>query len=108
MYEVVKDALKVAQKADNIELVQKLFDIQKQALDMQEKQQALNQTINELTSEISELKEAKKYVFAEGRNYLIDPGTPTRKLCPFCTQKHRIAVPLDRGRNCQQCKCHYN
>lgn len=49
LYEGIKDAVGLAQKADNIELYQKLIDLSKQALDMQEE-------INQLKSENRTLK----------------------------------------------------
>lgn len=57
--EAAKDALKVAQKADNIELVQKLLDVQKMALDMQEKMQEQQNKIIELQKENEILSETK-------------------------------------------------
>ena len=42
-YDGIKDAIKVAQKVDNIELYQKLLDIGAQALDMQEELRRLKE-----------------------------------------------------------------
>ena len=103
LYEAAKDALTVAQKADNIELVQKLLDVQKMALDMQEKQQEQHQKIIGLEKEIESLKDASKYTFAKDGNWIVDPKYPERKLCPLCTKKHGTPVPLD-GSYCRQCK----
>lgn len=50
LYDGIKDVAKVVQKADNIELYQKLLDLSSQALDMQN-------TINLLTEENRRLKE---------------------------------------------------
>ncbi len=49
LYEGIKDVAKVLQKADNIELYQKLIELSSQALDMQAK-------ITELTTENAGLK----------------------------------------------------
>ena len=43
LYEFIKDAIKVAQKADNIELYQKLLDIGAQALEMQDELRRLTE-----------------------------------------------------------------
>ena len=41
LYEGIKDAAKIVQKADNIELYQKLLDLSSQALDLQAQIQKL-------------------------------------------------------------------
>lgn len=107
VYEAAKDALKVAQKADNIELVQKLLDVQKMALDMQEKMQEQQNKIIELQKENEILSETKKYVLAPGKTCLIDPEHPERPLCPVCTMKLKTPAPLNAGVYCPQCKGYY-
>jgi hypothetical protein len=109
LYEAAKDALKVAQKADNVELIQKLLDVQQMALDMQEKQLKLNSRIIDLEKENAALQEAKKFVFAKGRTYMIDPEEPERTLCPVCTMENKFAFPLIQDNNwCSACKRHYS
>ena len=49
LYEGIKDAAKIVQKADNIELYQKLLDLSSQALDLQAQ-------IQKLTGKIASLK----------------------------------------------------
>lgn len=107
LYDAAKDAVKLAQKADNIELIQKLLDVQQQALDMQEKQQSLQSRIGVLEKQNDELKSSKKFVFASGRNYLVDPEDPSRRLCPFCTPKNHVAIPIGTNGYCSQCKGSY-
>ncbi|MDO8265672.1 MAG: hypothetical protein Q7T41_01865 [Candidatus Saccharibacteria bacterium] len=107
VYEAAKDALKIAQKADNAELVQKILDVQEQALNMQEKQINYLKTIDDLERKIKSLEEQKKFTFPEGSNYLVDPDSPERKLCPICTKTKNTAVPLD-GYYCRQCKGEYS
>jgi hypothetical protein len=104
LYEAAKDALKVAQQLDNIELVQRLLDVQKMALDMQEKQQQDNATITSLETEIQDLKAIKKLQFADGHKHLIDPVAPDRPLCPVCSPKNKTPVPLNSIHQCSQCK----
>lgn len=106
LYDAAKDALKLAQKLDNSELVQKILDVQSQALDMQEKQFEYVKQISSLQEENNRLKELKKFELAQGRNYLIDPDKPSRELCPLCTKKYGTEVPLN-GYYCGQCKGHY-
>ena len=52
VYEAFKDVIKLAQKADNIELYRQLIDLSAQALDMQEE-------IARLKEENSQLKKGK-------------------------------------------------
>lgn len=106
LYDAAKDALKVAQSIDNVELVQKLLDVQKQALDMQEKQQHQHQKIVKLENELEKTRENKRYIFEEGKNWYIDPEKPDRKLCPVCTNKLMNPVPL-KNKYCYQCKASY-
>lgn len=106
LYDAAKDALKIAQQADNVELVHKIIDVQTQALDMQEKQLKQNQEISDLKKQIEQMGRMKNYEFATDRNYLIDPDDPNRRFCPYCTRKHNLPVPLN-GVYCAQCKGHY-
>lgn len=107
LYDAAKDALKLAQKADNAELVQKILDVQSQALDMQKKQFEYVKQISNLEEENKKLKELKKFDFAENKNYFIDPDFPDRKLCPLCTKKFQTPIPLE-GYYCRQCKGEYS
>jgi hypothetical protein len=93
LYDAAKDALKVAQKADNIELIEKLLDVQKQALDMQEKQQEQNAKISQLQAENESLKKRKQYKYDEGHTWMIDPANPTVKLCPVCINRDGFENP---------------
>lgn len=104
VYDMVKDAAKLAQKADNIELVQKLLDVQNASLEMQERHVKLLEKNTALESEISKLKEMKKLVFPEGEKYLIDPDAPDRPLCPVCTRKFGYEVPMYSESHCANCK----
>ena len=108
LYDAAKDAIKLAQKIDNVELVQQLLDVQQQALDMQEKQQVQQSKITVLEKENEDLKSLKKFIFADNKTYLIDPDQPARKLCPVCTPKLRTAVPIVSGGYCAQCKGVYH
>lgn len=108
LYEVVKDAAKLAQKADNTELIQKLLDAQNMALEMQEKQLVYTSKITSLEQEISLLKEMKKLVFAPGKKYLIDPSHPERPLCPVCTRKYGYEVPMYNRSHCDVCKSSFS
>ena len=53
IYEGFKDAISIAQKADNVDLYKRLLDLSAQALDMQEE-------IRQLKAENAELKKAQE------------------------------------------------
>jgi hypothetical protein len=48
VYEALKDALKLAQKANNMEIQRALMDVQQQALDLQEENRKLRAHVDEL------------------------------------------------------------
>lgn len=97
LYDAAKDAVKIAQKADNAELVKKLLDVQQQALDMQEKQFELNKKVEDQGKIITDLKTSKKYVYEAGHNWMIDPKNPEIKLCPVCLNRDSFENPLERA-----------
>ena len=51
IYEGLKDAINIAQKADNIDLYRKLLDLSKEALDLQEENARLRQELSTLKDE---------------------------------------------------------
>jgi len=108
LYDAAKDALKIAQKADNIDLIQKLLDVQESALDMQAKQQELQAKLAKAEGEIASLKTLAKFKLMDGHTYMIDQDSPQRSLCPVCTMKNGFAVPLLQGSNwCAACSRNY-
>ena len=108
-YEAAKDALTLAQKADNIELVQKLMDVQSAALDMQHQLQIKDEEIFKLRQDIKKLQDRKKYVYEEGHKWLIDVKRPDIKFCPTCMNRDDFESPLgtpshNNHRYCGNCK----
>lgn len=103
LYQATKDAIMIAQKAGNIDLTQKLLDVQKMALDMQEKQQQMKGEIDTLQDRIKGLEALKNLQFAESQNYLINPDHPDRPLCPICTKKLNTEVPMYNESHCTNC-----
>jgi hypothetical protein len=85
---------------DLINLQQTMFALQTDQMKL------LDENAN-LKAEISRLSESKKFVFAPGKDYLIDPVEPSRKLCPVCTPKNRVAIPILSNGYCSQCKGQY-
>src|SRR5690606_14990835 len=58
LYEALKDAVSVAQKADNIEIMRALFEAQKQALDVLDLLREKDDIIRALEKEVDRLKES--------------------------------------------------
>ena len=109
LYEAAKDALSLAQKADNIELVQKIMDVQREVLEMQHQLQLKNEEALSLKEELKSARERKKYVYEEEHKWLVNPENPGLKLCPTCMNRDNFESPLgsadDYGhRYCGNCK----
>lgn len=104
-YDLLKDAAKAAQKADNIELYQYIMDAQQAVLDLQEKQQNLQSKIVDLEKQNEKLKAKSNYVYEQGHDWMIDPGNPDMRLCPVCLNRDGFENPLppDRGDGCRYC-----
>lgn len=51
IYDMVKDAISIAQKADNIDLIRKLLNVGQMALDLQNENMELKKQIDELVAE---------------------------------------------------------
>lgn len=81
LYDGIKDVAKVVQKADNIELYQKLIDLSAQALDMQN-------TINVLTDENKKLKKHDNIANRIIRHYktyvTLEDDENNIKYCSYC------------------------
>ena len=81
-YEAAKDAFKLAQQSDNIELQKKILDLQNQAFQMVEDKQKLVKRVHELEKKLSD---QDNYVL-ENNVYWKGPdkGGP---FCPHCGPK---------------------
>ena len=107
LYEGIKDAIGIAQKADNIELYRQLLDLGAQALEMQSE-------IARLTAENEELKKAKD--IESDIEYYVDAFVTRKtnekpiKYCAACWIDKKKLVPLQDiqydNYECQLCKAH--
>lgn len=110
-YDAFKDAIAVAQKADNIELYRQLLDLSAMALDMQNE-------ISELKSEVIELRRArdlenriihhktKKAPSEYSPEYpyiTLNGDTENIRYCAICWGKNRQLIPLYDELNCVAC-----
>lgn len=104
LYDGIKDVAKVVQKADNIELYQKLLDLSAQALDMQN-------TINLLTEENRRLKEQdeiSKEIIRHPKTYItLAKDKNNIKYCSYCWDADNKLIQINEypgvGFRCNRC-----
>lgn len=107
LYDAMKDAVSLAQKADNIELYRQLLDLSAQALDLQAENMRLREENNEL----------KKVQNIEGDlEYYVDAfitrhsDSKPIKYCAACWVEKSKLVPLQDQNydnyECPLCKAH--
>lgn len=111
LYDAAKDAFKLAQKSNDMELIQKILDVQKAALELQDQLQGKNAEVLELKKEIEELKTQGGLEIVEGSDWLVDPRHPGQRYCPTCYYRDGFRNPLKTGTNpryvfCQACSFH--
>lgn len=93
LYEGLKDAISVAQKADNIELYKQLLDLSAQALELQNENARLTLENNEL-KRVRILEDELVYYPIP---YLTKKSdTKEIKYCAACWASKRILVPLQK------------
>jgi len=111
MIENIKDAVKIVQKIDNIELYRKLLDLQTEAMELTQKLKEKDEKIDQLEEA---LKIKGKLVLRGSAYYITDDGG---KLLdgPFCTKcfdvDHvmcRIVRAIGRMVRCQKCKASFD
>lgn len=100
LYEGIKDAIGIAQKADNIELYRQLLDLGAQALDMQAE-------ITRLREENEELKKAndlESRIIMHKENYItLKDDAEEIHYCPNCWGlTHKLIPKTENG--CYECE----
>lgn len=101
VYDAVKDALTIAQKADNVELIRTLLDVQKEALDLQEDNRRLKEENGRLMDVIEDVQ---KLVFRDDCYYFDDDG-PYCSRCYDVEKKKVRMVKRDTGMGSIYNKC---
>jgi len=82
-YEMFKDALAMAQKADNVELYKQLVDLQKELQEMQE----INFELKKENAELREqLEKKRKMVYVPDKNYYVEKIDDAKEDGPFCSR----------------------
>lgn len=88
-YEAIKDGISLAQKADNLPLVQSLIDAQKQIMDLQQENNQLKEEIKKL-KEIEDL--SQKIERHEDAYITLKDDESKRIYCSCCWDTKRILV----------------
>jgi len=90
-YEIIKDAILIAQKADNAPLVQALFDAQQQALDLQEENAKLKEQVKELLDN----KRLEKKIIRHERTIVTLKGDKQAiRYCSACWDRGRKLIQM--------------
>ena len=93
LYEGIKDAIGIAQKADNFELYKQLIDLSSQALDMQTEIAKLR----EENSELQKSKETEQRFVRHEQPYLTLEGDNQKVCyCAVCWGKDEKMIQMDR------------
>lgn len=112
-YDAFKDAISLAQKADNIELVKTIMELQQQMSDMQQENRDLRDSNRDLKDEIRQLRAAddieSKLTRHKGAYYTLKHSNAIDEdFCAACWSEHKIIIPLNRLYNgafsCPKCK----
>lgn len=96
LYDALKDVLKVAQKADNLDLYKQLLDLSAQALDLQDE----NTKLKEENEELKRVKETESDI-----EYYVDSFVTRKsdskpiKYCAACWVDKRKLVPIQDQKN---------
>lgn len=85
-YDAFKDALKLAQKADNLELYRQLLDLGTQALDLQEENARLKEEIHNLRKE----KDIEHHIVRHTQPFItLDDDEQNLPYCAICWAKEK-------------------
>ncbi|QSX09510.1 hypothetical protein J0B03_05455 [Alkalibacter rhizosphaerae] len=105
IYDVIKDAVNIAQKADNIELYRMILDIQKETLDLLEENRNLKDKIRNL----KEVNITNDNLILKGHCYYIEKshGILDGPFCTTCWDKDKKLIRMYIAGNfatCHVCK----
>ncbi|NBI08079.1 hypothetical protein [Senegalia massiliensis] len=91
VYDALKDAVNIAQKADNVELYRALLDVQKESLDLLEENKNLKEKIKELkdNTEIS-----KSLIFKNNSYYKKDDIEYKEPYCSNCWDNNQKLIRM--------------
>lgn len=90
VYDAAKDALALARRLDDAELVQKILDLQSEALEMQDKHRELREQIGELEERLS----LRRMEFRDDGMYWDGEDGP---FCPACVDGDRVRARVSKN-----------
>lgn len=105
VYEVIRDCVSIAQKADNIPLVQKLIEAQKEIMDLMEENRKLKDELRKAreTECLAERIVRHKYAFIT-----LKDDDEKKVFCSYCWDKDKKLIQVQIGSygmyHCQVCK----
>ena len=105
LYDAMKDVAKLAQKADNIELYQRLIDLSAQALDLQ----AENTKLKEENAELKKRKDLANEIVRHKEPYItLRNDVNDLCYCSHCWDSQQLLIQLNCHKNgtfeCSHCK----
>ena len=101
-YDAFKDALNLAQKADNIELYRQLLDLSAQALDLQ----AENAKLKEENTELKKKKDVEGQIIRHRDPYItLKDENPQLFYCSHCFDSEHVLVQLHCDYEEGSCYC---
>ena len=90
-YDAMKDAVNLAQKADNIELYRQLLDLSAQALDLQEE----NRRLKEEIADLRKGKDLESKIIRYKQTYLtLQDDDKMLKYCAVCWDSERKLIQM--------------
>lgn len=92
LYDGIKDAAKLMQQADNIDLYRKLLDLSAEALDLQTENAQMKEEIRELRRE----KDVTDRIVRHREPYITLLGEPDQKYCAACWGSQRKLIQMKR------------
>ncbi len=105
-YDAMKDAISLAQKADNIELYRQLLDLSAQALDLQAEVARLKEE-NEQLKKKQDIS-TKIIRHQEPVITITDEGEPKLYYCSHCWDSHQLLIQVNCKRDgtfeCSHCQ----
>ena len=105
LYDAMKDVAKLAQKADNIELYQRLIDLSAQALDLQ----AENTKLKEENAELKKKRDLANEIVRHKEPYItLRNDVKDLCYCSHCWDSQQLLIQLNCHKNgtfeCSHCK----
>lgn len=107
-YEAIKDAIGVAQKADNIDLTRQLLDVQKEMMDIQQENFELKKHVQELNEIIDKTSHVEYNDVRNAVYEVLEDGKENGPYCTHCWEADKKLISLLKSGatryKCPHCK----